>query len=124
MHDKDSEGNEFFKCDFCHSGWAEDRPMVEGHQGALVCSRCLTASYSEVVHAGAGTEHLAAKCTMCLETREDPKWQSPLHEGVLICRRCIKQSAGVLEKDEEQTWRRPGGVGQDVQAGAEADEDE
>ena len=38
-----------FLCDFCRREWTEDSPMVEGHHGSLVCGRCLTVAYIEVV---------------------------------------------------------------------------
>ncbi len=107
MHDQSSEGNEFFKCDYCHNVWADDRPMVEGHQGALCCSHCLTIAYIDVVHAKCGDEHTNSKCVMCLEERPEAKWESPAYSGVLMCKRCIKQCAGVLEQDDEYQWKRP-----------------
>jgi hypothetical protein len=108
MHDTDAQGNEFFKCDYCLRPWAEDRPMVEGHRGSLVCSSCLTVAYAEVVNAGVSTAPPGgATCTMCLEARKDPHWQSPTRPDEFICLRCIKQSARVLEKDAESGWKRP-----------------
>lgn len=112
MHDPKAQGNEFFKCDFCHAPWAEDRPMVEGHQGSLVCCRCLSAAYIEVVHLAGGhgaqgETVVGRKCAMCLEERTEPHWQSPMVETAYICKRCIKQSAGTLEHDEESGWKRP-----------------
>ncbi|MGQ0628645.1 MAG: ClpX C4-type zinc finger protein [Phycisphaerales bacterium] len=109
MHDPNATGNEFFRCDFCLAPWAEDRPMVEGHQGSLICARCLTACYTEVVVLGGGAEHTAAKCAMCLESRPEAKWQSPLASESHVCRRCIRQSTVMLERDEESGWRRPTG---------------
>ena len=107
MHDQSSTGNDFFKCDFCRRPWAEDRPRVEGHQGSLICSSCLSAAYAAVALAGTGAELAGTKCTMCLEQRKDPMWRSPLSDDAVICRRCIKQSATTLEKDEELGWKRP-----------------
>lgn len=107
MHDTSAEGNEFFKCDFCRKPWAEDRPMVEGHHGSLICAACLTVAYAEVVNAAGGAEHSGRKCTLCLEHRDEVQWQSPMFPENCACRRCIKQSAAVLEHDEEYAWKRP-----------------
>ena len=107
MHDESAEGNEFFKCDFCRKPWAEDRPMVEGHQGSLVCASCLTVAYTELVVNGEAST-IKHKCTMCLEERDQPEWRSPMFEDSLICLRCIKQAATTLEKDPECGWKRPG----------------
>ena len=34
-----------FLCDYCGNTWSDDRPMVEGHRGSLVCARCLSLAY-------------------------------------------------------------------------------
>jgi ClpX C4-type zinc finger len=119
MHDTNAEGNDYFKCDFCRRSWAEDRPMVEGHRGSLVCAECLSSAYDAVVNREAGvvmtagstaasdSDPSAAACAMCLEARKDPCWRTPVPPNALICLRCIKQSARMLEKDPEVAWRRP-----------------
>ena len=107
MHDPASTGTDFFRCDFCRQPWAEDRPMVEGHKGSLVCGRCLALAYADVVHLGGGHEQSGQTCTMCLEARAEAQWTSPAYPDARICRRCIKQSATTLEKDPESAWRRP-----------------
>lgn len=103
-----------FICDFCGSHWSEDRPMVEGHQGSLICGRCLTVAFSQVLlqHAGErpGTlgEHQSETCTMCLEAdRPEDHWRSPVRSEALICKRCIKMSATQLERDDDIAWERP-----------------
>jgi hypothetical protein len=109
MHDQDAQGNEFFKCDFCLNPWAEDRQMVEGHRGSLICSRCLTLAYAEVVAGGGGARPPAGTtCTLCLEERTQQHWQSPARPEAWACERCIRQSGQILEKDEESGWKRPG----------------
>lgn len=117
MHDPTAEGNDFFKCDFCRSPWAEDRPMIEGHMGALICSKCLSAAYVEVIYSKHGVTGLRGPlmekpapgpaCTMCRERRPELYWQSPLVEEALCCRRCIRQSATALESDPDFGYTRP-----------------
>jgi hypothetical protein len=103
-------------CDFCHQPWSDERPMVEGHQGACICGKCLTIAYREVALDNAGSAPADFKCIMCLEGPEDRRalerpvesgWQSPMYLEASICRRCIKQSAGVLHKDPDIEWRKP-----------------
>jgi hypothetical protein len=94
-------------CDFCHAEWVEDLPMVEGHHGSVVCGKCLTVAYRSVVQAGVSTAPAGYQCTMCLENRADPAWQSPAYPEAVICKRCINQAAGALSKDPESGWKRP-----------------
>lgn len=109
MHDPSAQGNDFFKCDFCLNPWAEDRPMVEGHRGSLICARCLTLAYTQVVASESGEKAPEpVTCALCLEHRSQAHWQSPARPEAWACERCIRQSAQMLEKDEESGWKRPG----------------
>lgn len=83
--------------------------MVEGHQGSLICDRCLTIAYTELVLAESGTAPAGATCTMCLEERAEIAWQSPMYVEAVACRRCVKQAAGRLHKDPDWDWTKPGG---------------
>lgn len=96
-------------CDFCGRVWDPQgaEMMIEGHQGSLICLKCLSLAYAQVVLHGAGDEHRARRCTMCLEDRAQPQWESPVHPDRRICLRCIKQSATALEKDPDTGWKRP-----------------
>jgi hypothetical protein len=103
-------------CDFCRREWTEDLPMVEGHQGSCICGKCLTVAYVEVVMNRHAPEIGEFMCALCLESTPDraalnrgdePGWRSPAHADAAICKRCIKQTAGVLTKDEESGWTRP-----------------
>lgn len=96
-------------CDYCSRVWdpAGQEIMVEGHQGSLICLRCLSAAYADIVLLGGGHENQGLKCTLCLEERQQPEWESPVNPGVRICLRCIKQSATALEKDPDTGWKRP-----------------
>jgi hypothetical protein len=111
-----------FLCDFCGSTWKSDRPMIEGHKGSLICGHCLTAAYTQVVLRNAGLtvpEHVA--CTLCLLNKSGDYWQSgtrvevreeevqiELEPGNAVCRWCIERSAGMLSKDGESGWKKPG----------------
>lgn len=108
MHNPGAEGNEFFLCDFCRRPWSEQRPMVEGHRGSLVCAACLATAYTALVHLQAGEASAPGQtCTMCLEHRAQPHWRSPLYPEALICLRCVRQSATTMEKDPDTGWTRP-----------------
>jgi hypothetical protein len=96
-----------FICDFCRREWDGAFPMVEGHQGSLICGNCLTIAYTEVVLSDAGRAPEGSTCTMCLEEREDSAWQSPTHDEAIACRRCLKQGAGRLHKDPDWEWTKP-----------------
>jgi len=107
MHDHAATGNDYFKCDFCRRSWAEELPMVEGHQGSLICSECLTAAYALVALRGEGEAlQSPSVCALCLEQRADVHWRGPLGDA-WACKRCIKQSAAILEKDAEVGWKKP-----------------
>ena len=93
-------------CDFCHAPFAEEA-MIEGHQGSLLCLKCLSAAFADLELAGGGAEHAGGKCTMCLENRNQPQWQSPMFEDARVCLRCIKQAATAMEKDPDTGWKRP-----------------
>src|SRR5262249_62346842 len=109
MHDVRPDGTVIASyCDFCRARFGE-APMIEGHQGSLMCLSCLTVAYADVALAGGGHENTGKKCTMCLEERQQPQWQSPAQAEARVCLRCIKQAATALEKDPEVGGRRPGG---------------
>jgi len=109
-----------FWCYFCRRPWTEDVPMIEGHQGSLICGRCLALAYADLALHNApsipaatdapgaprGVDESRPKCLMCLEHRRDPLWRSPAHE-TLVCLRCVKQGATALEKDPDYGWKRP-----------------
>ena len=107
MHDVDASGPAFFKCDFCRQPWSDDRPMVEGHQGSLICANCLTIAYTRLVlHHDADTERVD-RCALCLEERDQPGYTSPLDPAIVACLRCVRQSATTLDKDPDSRWSKP-----------------
>lgn len=96
-------------CDFCSRTWDPEGTelMIEGHQGSLICLKCLSAAYASVVNQKMGGELAGSMCLMCLEERAQPEWQSPVNDAARVCLRCIKQAATALEKDKETGWTRP-----------------
>ncbi len=97
-----------FLCDFCHAQWADDRPMVEGHRGSLICSRCLSLSFDELWNR-LGGEPLPERevCTLCMANHGDPVWVSPAYPEAKVCKRCSKQSVVMLERDPDYGYKRP-----------------
>lgn len=119
--DPDNASMADFICDFCLRPWADDRPMVEGHRGSLICSDCLTLAFDELWNRLAGA-HADRACTLCLEQRREACWSPqtwpPAGPGVvpnlpistappLACKRCTKQSTVMLERDPDSNWKRP-----------------
>jgi hypothetical protein len=94
-------------CDFCRQEWREDLPVVEGHQGSVICGPCLAAAYRSVLLNKESPAPSGSKCVMCLETRKEPAWQSAEHPDAAICKRCINQCAAVLAKDADYGWKKP-----------------
>jgi hypothetical protein len=97
-------------CDFCRAPWVEALPMVEGHRGSVICGRCLSvacATLAPSLREGEGGR-ADSPCTMCLETRDEPRWISPASPEASICARCIELAARTLERDRDFDWRRPG----------------
>lgn len=104
--DPDNAKPEDFLCDFCRGTWSEERPMVEGHRGSLICGKCLTLAYDSAWNTQS-CPRLTATCTLCLEEKEDVYWQSPAYGDAFACKRCIKQSVVMLERDPDTRWERP-----------------
>jgi hypothetical protein len=98
---------EDFLCDFCGRAWDGAFPLVEGHKGSLICGSCLTVAYAEVVRANTGSAEPGYVCTLCLEHRDDPGWQSPVRDVAAVCARCLRQAGAKLEKDPDWGWTRP-----------------
>ena len=96
-----------FLCDFSGIAWDGAFPLVEGHKGSLISGDCLTVAYREVVLGDHGSAPEGYTCTLCLEQRDEPGWQSPVRPAAVICRRCIKQGAGRLHKDPDWDWTKP-----------------
>lgn len=107
--DEDNATPQDFLCDFCEACWNEDRPMVEGHRGSLICGRCLTLAFDALWNHAQGQPLSEGEvCLLCLSDNGDPVWASHSRDVARACKRCIKQGAVMLERDAESRWRRPG----------------
>jgi len=96
-------------CDYCHSSWTMDRPMIEGHHGSCICGSCLRIAYT-AVHLGGNDDSVQgqpSKCTMCLEERTEACFESPAYPEAIICLRCIKMAAKALTRDPDSNWKPP-----------------
>lgn len=105
---------EDFICDFCGIAWDGTFAMVEGHRGSLICGRCLTVAYTDIVlgdvsESSHGTDGAIQEltCVMCLEAKAEGMWQSPVLEEARVCRTCVNRSAGKLHKDPDWNWSKP-----------------
>ncbi|MCA9310484.1 MAG: hypothetical protein KDA21_04710 [Phycisphaerales bacterium] len=96
-----------FLCDFCRRAWDGAFPLVEGHQGSLICGDCLAIAWTEIELLGQNLAAAGTTCTMCLEEHERRAWVSPAYDDATICHRCIKQGAGRLHKDPDWDWSKP-----------------
>lgn len=94
-------------CDFCDTRF-EDAAMIEGHQGSLLCGKCLSAAWMELGVLKGGQANTGAKCTMCLENRNESQWRSPMNEQASVCIRCVRMAATAFERDPDTGWKRPG----------------
>ncbi len=94
-------------CDFCRTAWTDDLPVIEGHQGSIVCGPCVAAAYTRIVLRSEPGAPPGYKCTMCLEHRDDRAWHSKARPEACICERCIDLAVTALEKDKDWSWKRP-----------------
>lgn len=82
--------------------------MVEGHKGSLICAKCLSMAYAQVIHARQGHgPREGVRCTLCLMTKEQLHWESPLSDEGIACEECIRRSARMLAKDPDYEWEPP-----------------
>jgi ClpX C4-type zinc finger len=96
-----------FLCNFCERAWDGRSAMVEGHQGNLICGKCLTIAYRALVMHEGESVGPGLTCSMCLEERDQSEWQSPVRDEAVVCERCVRQAAQALSKDPESGWARP-----------------
>jgi hypothetical protein len=87
-------------CDFCGEEWDMVKPMIEGHQGSILCLSCLD---SAIDAADSNAEPF--KCTLCLRDFEadEMAWAS---SGATACYDCLQQADKAFDKDPDTDWTR------------------
>lgn len=91
-----------FLCDFCLTAWDGQGPVVEGHQGSLICGACLRNAWTAV--RATDSQPGPVRCVMCIEERSEPFWRGTARTEAVICRRCTLQAAAALKKDPDHRW--------------------
>ena len=97
---REVEGGIIITCDFCGMDWDQEKPMVEGHRGAVMCLDCVKVALSAMADSPDGFT-----CTLCLSSREpgEPLWKpTPVATGnpkAVACGSCIDQTAEAFGKD-------------------------
>lgn len=96
-------------CDFCGTDWDQVKPMIEGHQGSVLCLSCLEQALANLWPSPA-----PIRCTLCL--REQPAgtshWRPPspnpvANPAATVCRSCVEQAARTFDKDPDVDWKWP-----------------
>lgn len=110
MHTTASDGTVLeSRCDFCTKPWLPegDQIMIEGHQGSLICTNCLSTAYRYLVLEKLGGELGGKLCKLCLEERDQAQWESPVEHDCRACLRCVRQAATALSNDPDTGWTKP-----------------
>ncbi|MEX0654932.1 MAG: hypothetical protein WD534_15525 [Phycisphaeraceae bacterium] len=103
------DGGIVISCDFCGVDWDEERAMVEGHQGSVLCLDCLKLALDQSEPADE-----SFNCTMCLQEREPGKrwWMHPAPQDLpgrnreaAICWDCVRLAAKTYHKDKDIDFR-------------------
>jgi hypothetical protein len=87
-------------CDFCGEEWDMVKPMIEGHQGSILCLSCLDRAID-----GAAPADEPFKCTMCLRDFDSGQraWSG---SGAAVCFDCLQQADRAFDKDPDTDWSR------------------
>ena len=96
-------------CDFCGTDWDQVRPMIEGHEGSVICLECTKTALGEVK-----TQAHRYDCALCLRSQlpEDvPRWrplsQPGANPNAIICRECLDQAVRAFDRDPDVNWSKP-----------------
>ena len=103
-------------CDFCHRVWTKDEPFIEGHRGSMICGKCLSVAFAQLMTDGPDIEHGPYECRMSREGEDDraalrragePGWRSPVDPDAVVSRKVVRMAAAVLQKDPDWDWSKP-----------------
>ena len=87
-------------CDFCGTDWDMVKPMIEGHQGSILCLACLACAIDE-----ATPREQPFQCTLCL--REIGAGARAWAAGqATVCFDCLQQADRAFDKDPDTPWTR------------------
>ncbi len=108
MQRETEEGYIIITCDFTGEDWDGESPMIEGHQGSVVCAEALLMAVEQAEPATERTQ-----CTMCLRHRDPPMkmWRHPAppekaNPDAVICWECIKLADRTFAKDPDVEWEK------------------
>jgi hypothetical protein len=98
-------------CDFCGDDWDQVKPMIEGHQGAVLCLECFKRAFDAMP---AGEVGSVFKCTVCLREQgpDMPRWApaerpASANQEAWICADCVTLAAKTFHKDPDVPWHLP-----------------
>jgi hypothetical protein len=97
MQREDPEGIVIL-CDFCRREWDGQEPMIEGHQGSILCLECLKVALRDQQPGD------KFKCTLCLRFNMPaamPRWRNPAHPEAIACQECLYQAAKAFHKNKD-----------------------
>lgn len=96
-------------CDFCGEDWDQIKPMIEGHQGSVICLECVKRSLADGTREGERFH-----CTLCLRDLppETKRWRfadapPTANPAAAACASCLKQAAVAFDRDPDVDWKMP-----------------
>ena len=98
---REEDGYVIISCDFCHTDWDQNLPMIEGHRGSVICLACFQQALD---HASVSEDEF--HCTLCQQTLPGSvrHWSSPTTSAA-VCWPDIRQAAKAFHKDKDIDFR-------------------
>lgn len=98
-------------CDYCGRLWDMHEPMIEGHQGSVLCLACLARAIDD----GGNEPAKRVKCTLCLRDFDpgdgETIWQyadppAEANAQARLCGDCAAQADRAFDRDPDTNWTR------------------